>query len=128
MSEDDPVTAQTAARGILAVLPRAAKSSLDAESAVTWQNLSEQLNQAASGLILPRDLDQARLQFDRISQQMLILAQKFGIKEQSIFRFHCPMAFDNKGADWLQNHKDLANPYFGSMMLGCGSEVALLDE
>jgi Cu(I)/Ag(I) efflux system membrane fusion protein len=30
------------------------------------------------------------------------------------------MAFDNAGATWLQDSEEIANPYFGEMMLGCG--------
>jgi Cu(I)/Ag(I) efflux system membrane fusion protein len=30
------------------------------------------------------------------------------------------MAFDNKGADWLQADTKVANPYFGDAMLRCG--------
>jgi Cu(I)/Ag(I) efflux system membrane fusion protein len=30
------------------------------------------------------------------------------------------MAFDNKGAVWFQEASELANPYFGAMMLRCG--------
>lgn len=33
---------------------------------------------------------------------------------------YCPMAFDNKGASWFQTAEELANPYFGAMMLRCG--------
>jgi Cu(I)/Ag(I) efflux system membrane fusion protein len=33
----------------------------------------------------------------------------------------CPMAFDNKGAKWLQLGDKIQNPYFGSEMLTCGS-------
>ena len=38
----------------------------------------------------------------------------------------CPMAFDNQGATWLQNTNLLANPYFGEMMLRCGSVDAVI--
>ena len=31
------------------------------------------------------------------------------------------MAFDNRGAQWLQNSQELRNPYFGQTMLKCGS-------
>ena len=37
------------------------------------------------------------------------------------YLMHCPMAFKNKGADWLQNSKDVINPYYGDKMLTCGS-------
>ena len=30
------------------------------------------------------------------------------------------MAFDNKGAAWLQATREISNPYFGSAMLRCG--------
>ena len=33
---------------------------------------------------------------------------------------HCPMVADNEG-DWIQTSKEIANPYFGKAMLGCGS-------
>jgi Cu(I)/Ag(I) efflux system membrane fusion protein len=31
------------------------------------------------------------------------------------------MAFDDTGASWLQAAGDIANPYFGAMMLRCGA-------
>jgi Cu(I)/Ag(I) efflux system membrane fusion protein len=30
------------------------------------------------------------------------------------------MAFDNKGAEWLQRGTTINNPYFGDEMLRCG--------
>ena len=38
------------------------------------------------------------------------------------------MAFDNKGAGWLQSDKDVLNPYFGASMLRCGSVTETLFE
>lgn len=38
----------------------------------------------------------------------------------SLYLMHCPMAFEDHGADWLQNTKEIKNPYFGEAMLGCG--------
>jgi Cu(I)/Ag(I) efflux system membrane fusion protein len=37
-----------------------------------------------------------------------------------IFLMHCPMVYEDRGADWLQSHDNLLNPYFGDMMLHCG--------
>lgn len=33
---------------------------------------------------------------------------------------HCPMVYNDRGADWLQDSEPLLNPYFGAMMLKCG--------
>ena len=41
-------------------------------------------------------------------------------REKPVYRVFCPMAFDNKGAEWLQTTADVANPYFGDEMLRCG--------
>lgn len=36
----------------------------------------------------------------------------------------CPMAFEDKGALWVQAEGKLANPYFGAAMLRCGTKLA----
>jgi Cu(I)/Ag(I) efflux system membrane fusion protein len=30
------------------------------------------------------------------------------------------MAFDDRGAAWIQGSQEISNPYFGDMMLRCG--------
>ena len=42
------------------------------------------------------------------------------ILEDELLIMHCPMAFGDRGADWLQSSEPLQNPYFGAVMLGCG--------
>ena len=57
-----------------------------------------------------------------ISQQAISLSQALGaVGADTVFVMHCPMAFDNRGASWLQGNEDLRNPYFGDMMLKCGT-------
>jgi Cu(I)/Ag(I) efflux system membrane fusion protein len=36
------------------------------------------------------------------------------------------MAFNNRGADWLQNQTGVENPYFGSAMFRCGDQVEII--
>ncbi|PVW17208.1 DUF3347 domain-containing protein [Marixanthomonas spongiae] len=38
----------------------------------------------------------------------------------TIYKQYCPMAFNNEGAYWLSESKDIMNPYFGDKMLKCG--------
>jgi Cu(I)/Ag(I) efflux system membrane fusion protein len=35
------------------------------------------------------------------------------------------MAFDGRGAKWLQDDGPVANPYFGNAMLRCGEDFDL---
>ena len=43
----------------------------------------------------------------------------FGTKKE-LFVQYCPMAFDDKGADWISDIQDIQNPYFGDKMMRCG--------
>ena len=53
---------------------------------------------------------------------MLIrVARQGGVHAGPLHLFHCPMAFDNEGAAWLQQAMQTQNPYFGSQMYRCGS-------
>lgn len=40
-----------------------------------------------------------------------------------LYQMHCPMAFENRGADWYQGNTEVRNPYFGASMLYCGEVV-----
>ena len=39
----------------------------------------------------------------------------------TIYKKFCPMAFDNKGAYWYADVKEMSNPYFGEKMPKCGA-------
>lgn len=66
------------------------------------------------------DVEEQRKQFDFLSQALIKSIKVFGIPDDSIYVEHCPMAFDNKGADWLSKETEIRNPYFGDKMLTCG--------
>ena len=71
-------------------------------------------------------IEAARQAFEQVSNELIAVVKQFGIGENRVlYRLHCPMAFNNKGADWLQGNADTMNPYFGASMLKCGevSEV-----
>ncbi len=66
-------------------------------------------------------IDDARTQLERMSKGVIALLRHFERNEgETLSLAHCPMAFDNKGADWVQRGTQVSNPYFGSMMLRCG--------
>ncbi|MGY8695621.1 MAG: efflux RND transporter periplasmic adaptor subunit [Verrucomicrobiia bacterium] len=48
--------------------------------------------------------------------------------EGAVLQMHCPMAFKGKGASWLQHEEPLLNPYFGALMLNCGTMQADLTQ
>ena len=56
-----------------------------------------------------------------MSEAVIALQQRFGHHGSETWHVaYCPMAFDNKGAEWLQRGTKINNPYFGDAMLRCG--------
>lgn len=81
----------------------------------------EQLHEAASGLDAS-DIEALRQGFELITGPLVVLVEAGGnVSGETLYLMHCPMAFDNRGSDWLQRGSQLANPYFGAMMLRCGT-------
>jgi Cu(I)/Ag(I) efflux system membrane fusion protein len=63
----------------------------------------------------------ARARFERMSDAVIALQKTFGHHGSETWHVaYCPMAFDNKGAEWLQRGTTINNPYFGDEMLRCG--------
>ena len=125
LAGDDPETAQSAFTALKTAVSNAhvhpgEGPAQAATSAVS--KLTEDLTPQVAG-----SLEAMRTRFETVTEHLLELHQVAGhTGTQPLYRMHCPMAFDNKGADWLQQGKTLANPYFGASMLRCGSVKAEL--
>ena len=86
-----------------------------------WMKFSTELESTLSKASKNTDIKLLREDFYLLSQQLTKIAKHFGSTGQSpLYILHCPMAFDNKGAQWLQDNDQTSNPYFGQMMLQCG--------
>ncbi len=85
-----------------------------------WMQHQEVLQRTVKKMEQSRDIETLRRHFADLSASMTEVVKRFGGKiKNSLYRFHCPMALDNKGAYWLQGHPDTRNPYFGASMLKC---------
>ena len=73
----------------------------------------------AAQAIQGKDLEAARSEFFELSKPLLAYVYQLYSGEQEYFRFYCGMA--KKG--WVQESKDLRNPYYGSSMLSCGELI-----
>jgi len=49
----------------------------------------------------------------------MVKLAKAAPREAAIYLDHCPMY--KGGSDWLSREKEIKNPFYGSMMLSCGS-------
>ncbi len=75
-----------------------------------------------------KNINDFRKHFATLSEEFADLAGKSGSPFDSpIYILKCPMAFDNRGAIWLQRDKVTENPYYGSAMLKCGSVIETIE-
>jgi hypothetical protein len=108
LAQDDLDAAKTAADGLL-------------KTAMHGPKFGE-FTVPVSRIAKASDLKAARSEFLEVSMEMQDLIDHVGTSnEVKLYEAHCPMAFGGKGASWLQNREEVNNPYYGSMMLRCGS-------
>ena len=67
------------------------------------------------------DIKVQRQHFKPLSEGMVGITSNFSDLDQPIYVQFCPMADGNKGGNWLSFQDQVRNPYFGDMMLTCGS-------
>lgn len=97
------------------------EASLTSSVQPVWKKQSHHLSMAVQQTKTANNLNEVRKSFEHISMAMIALS-KVG-NPNGFQEFHCPMALNNKGANWLQKGEKTANPYFGSSMLRCGGPV-----
>ena len=106
----------------------AAKGALKALMAITGH--TGEMAKLIHSMMAMDSLDGIRRpHFETLSNAMIaaveVNSDAFG---DTLYRMHCPMVYDDHGADWLQNDKELLNPYYGSAMLHCGELKEAINE
>lgn len=96
--------------------------------------LQDNWNNAANAIAMSldkidgADIARIREEFYPLSQAMIEIARRFGAAgEQPVYVAFCPMAFEDRGASWLQAGTEIRNPYFGEMMLKCGETREVIE-
>lgn len=85
------------------------------------------MNSSAAAIKSEQDIEEKRREFNMLSDALWNLTRTVQYDGEKVYYQYCPMAFDNSGAYWLSNNKEIRNPYFGSKMLNCGEVTDSLD-
>ncbi|PHN03529.1 efflux RND transporter periplasmic adaptor subunit [Flavilitoribacter nigricans] len=93
-----------------------------------WMQQLEALDVHSRNMIGQEEIEAQRRQFDFLSQALIHTVKAFGAEGEALYVQHCPMAFDNEGADWISNEETIRNPYFGEKMMKCGSVLEQLTD
>lgn len=68
-----------------------------------------------------KDIKAYRRTFQVFSDRMIVLlSEAKNAGDMPALVYHCPMAGDGEGANWLQAKEGVENPYFGKNMPTCG--------
>lgn len=121
LSKDDLASAKAAAGRLDKAFDSVDASLLPESLRSTWSDVTQGLAETIDQVGNAKDIQACRGRFASLSDTMIRLTERFGAGgEGPLYVIHCPMAFDDRGADWLQQTKDVANPYFGKTMFKCG--------
>ncbi len=127
LSHDNLPQARLGARKVAAALKYVQMALLKGEAHMAWMKTEKSLKASTAKLAKARDLKGARKAFDLLSKGLILAVEQFGVKgSKPVLLYHCPMAFGNRGADWLQSASSTENPYYGSKMFTCGDQTRIL--
>jgi Cu(I)/Ag(I) efflux system membrane fusion protein len=109
------------AKKLLAALDKIDMGLLKGDAHNEWMKLLKPIKDNVNGIVSMKGIEMKRSHFSIVSNKLTEAIEKFGISSPTpMYLEYCPMAFDDKGAFWISNQKEIRNPYFGDMMLKCG--------
>ena len=96
---------------------------LSHESHLVWMEVLKDLETTSNQLIQEKNIDKQRGIFAKLTEPMYKLAKKSALG-YPVYYQNCPMF--NGGSNWLSKEETIKNPFYGNMMLTCGSTVEQL--
>ncbi|WP_298504545.1 efflux RND transporter periplasmic adaptor subunit [uncultured Maribacter sp.] len=70
-----------------------------------------------------QDIESQRKYLVILNENIVVLAMNIESPTETLYVQKCPMADNYKGAIWLNQKKEIENPYYGESMLSCGAIV-----
>jgi copper chaperone CopZ len=118
--QTDGATTSAKAADLLAAINSIIMENLSDAVHNVWMKIVDDLKADSKTIAGTKDIDVQRATFIRLSENMYTLI-KVTDYPSPIYYQHCPMANNGKGANWLSLENVVKNPYYGNMMLSCGS-------
>jgi Cu(I)/Ag(I) efflux system membrane fusion protein len=129
LADDNLLPAQQAVTHFQTSLSAVDAEPLAEDAQDVWKKEYSNLVQILQSMGQAENLKSIRENFSLLSDELMVLINSYGPDGfGTIYRLHCPMVFDGKGAMWLQEDKQVSNPYFGQAMLKCGDRVKLISD
>lgn len=118
----DGVLASSKATALSSAISDVKMEKLAADEHTVWMKVVKSLGLDAKQIADTKDPVRQREHFIALSKNIYQLMKVSKLASPVYYQF-CPMANDGKGANWLSKENSVKNPYYGSMMLTCGSTI-----
>lgn len=86
----------------------------------SWMKVMQKMNAAVTVISTSGNVENQRQSFSELSDAYYSAIQQFKVSGLDAYYQFCPMAFNDKGAHWISESKEIKNPYFGDKMMKCG--------
>ncbi len=127
LAQDNAQLALQSASGLRVALADIDTTGLSGEALVFWKRELANLNKIAERIMAAKDVDSLREAFSLLSDELLVVVKAFPSETgPQLYELHCSMAFNRRGASWIQDAKQPRNPYYGAAMLPCADRVTLI--
>ena len=127
LASDDKDSAARAASETLEALSAVEMSLVSGNAHNAWMDNSMKMKTALDKIKEAEGIESMREEFENLSNELIAVVGQFGVyPDKTLYKINCPMAFNNKGADWLQMDEDIRNPYFGASMYKCGQVIEVI--
>jgi len=126
LARDDSKQAVDAAKKMAEAITFVDMKLLQGEDYRAWMKMFGELTTILARATQADRIEPVRKEFALLSEEMTAAVKRFGVAGISLVQFKCPMAFNNRGAIWLQTDDETRNPYFGATMLQCGDVIKIL--
>ncbi len=126
LAEDNFENAMESGKNLKDALGKINMNHFEGKSHEVWMAFDKQMKTVLEPVNNQKDIEGLRTHFQTISDVLIQFIEQTGPYADVIYVQHCPMADNDKGADWLSLSKEIKNPYFGSMMLKCGEVIEII--
>jgi len=127
LATDDEKGARSAVKRCRDLVSRVDMALLPHAAHEAWMASLPAISSALNAMEESADIGALRAKFSPLSDEVAKILRGFSPAQGRAIRIlRCPMAFDGRGAIWLQRDDEIRNPYFGSAMLRCGDVVETL--
>ncbi len=109
------------AKSMKSALEKVDMKLLEGNEHMAWMDLLKVINFSIDRVLKGNNIDDKRVGFRKLSDNMVTVLDKFGVKsDKTLYLEFCPMADNERGAYWISTQKEIKNPYFGEQMPTCG--------